>query len=117
MQRPDIFLSCPSCLQETIFINSELDELLCKFCGEKFTYKDMARYLSNGYYGPCPECENGAMAFLKISGDLGDYICTKCGFTSDCNFNIQCTSCENIFWDENGGEHYLCEACHNSIYN
>ena len=118
MQRPGIFLTCPSCLQETIVIDTKFDELCCKFCGAGFSYKDMASYSSEGYFGPCPECSNGALAYLSnISEPGGEYICTKCGFTSPENYNIVCTSCENTFWDENGGEGYLCEVCYDSIYN
>lgn len=115
-ERPGIFLTCPSCLQETIVIDKKLDELSCKFCGAGFTYKDMARFASNGYYGPCPQCSNGALAYLSNGYELGEYICTKCGFISEDNYNMVCSSCGNTFWDENGDENYLCEACHNSIY-
>lgn len=116
MERPCIFLTCPSCLQETIVIDTKFDKLSCKFCGEGFTYKDMAIFASDGYFGPCPECSNGALAYLSKGSELGEYICTKCGFTSEDNYNIVCSSCENTYWDENGDEHYLCEACHDSIY-
>ena len=75
MQRPDIFLTCPACLQETIVIDPNFDELCCKFCGAGFSYKDMASFASDGYSGPCPECENGALAFLSEVGDQGgEYI-------------------------------------------
>lgn len=117
MERPNIFLTCPSCLQETIVINTKFDELSCKFCGAGFSYKDMADFSSDGYSGPCPECMKGALAYLAMSGDSGEYICTKCGFTSAENYNVVCTSCENTYWDENGDENYLCEACHKSIYD
>jgi ribosomal protein S27E len=117
MQRPDIFLTCPSCLQETIVIDTKFDELCCKFCGAEFSYKDMASFASDGYFGPCPECSNGALAYLSQASEFGEYICTKCGFTSEDNYNIVCSSCGNIYWDENGGESYLCETCHDSIYN
>ena len=51
-KRPNsVFLSCPSCLQETIIIHEKYDELFCKFCGAEFSYEDMARYSSNGYGG------------------------------------------------------------------
>ncbi len=116
MERPGIFLTCPSCLQETIVIDTKYDELCCKFCGAEFSYKDMASYASDGYSGPCPACNNGALAYLSHAGDSGEYICTKCDFSSEENYNIVCSSCENTYWDENGGESYLCEACHDSIY-
>lgn len=116
MERPDIFLTCPSCLQETIVIDKKYDELSCKFCGAGFTYKDMASFASNGYSGPCPECRNGALAYLSDVGEHGEYICTKCSFKSEYNYNVVCSSCENTFWDENGGDNYLCETCRNSIY-
>jgi ribosomal protein S27E/ribosomal protein L37E len=111
-----VFLTCPLCLQETIVIHEKYDELFCKFCGAEFSYEDMARYSSNGYGGPCPKCVNGALAFLKYNKDEEEYICTKCGFTSQWNFNFECSSCGNTYWDENGDENYLCEACHESIY-
>lgn len=117
MKRPDIFLTCPSCLQETIVVDKKLDELCCKFCGAEFSYKDMASYASGGYSGPCPACSNGALACLAQTSESGEYICTKCNFTSEENYNVVCSSCENIYWDEDGGgENYLCEACHDSIY-
>jgi len=116
MERPSIFLTCPSCLQETIVIDKKYDELSCKFCGEVFSYKDMASFASDGYFGPCPECSNGALAYLSNVSILGEYICTKCGFTGENNYNVVCDSCGNTFWDENGGINYLCEACHRSIY-
>jgi predicted RNA-binding Zn-ribbon protein involved in translation (DUF1610 family) len=116
MERPDVFLTCPSCLQETIVIDKKCDELLCKFCGAGFSYKDMASFASDGYFGPCPKCSNGALAYLSNVSKLGEYICTKCGFTSENNYNVVCSSCGNTFWDENGDVNYLCEACHGSIY-
>ena len=116
MKRPGVFLSCPACFQETIVIDQILDELVCKFCGAEFTYEDMARYASNGYGGPCPQCDNGALAYLEMSSEAGEFICTKCGFSSERNFNIVCSSCGNTYWDENGGKSYLCQACKDSIY-
>jgi hypothetical protein len=116
MERPGFFLTCLSCLQETIVIDTKLDQLCCKFCGAEFTYKDMASYASNGYCGPCPNCSNGALAYMPQTSEFGEYICTKCDFTSEENYNVVCSSCENIYWDENGGESYLCEACYDSIY-
>ena len=65
MPRSDIFLTCPSCYQETIVIDEKFDEFSCKFCGAIFTYKDMATLASDGFSGPCPECSNGALAHLS----------------------------------------------------
>jgi hypothetical protein len=111
---PDsIFLTCLICLQETIVIDDKYKQLLCKFCGAEFSHEDMANYASDGYGGACPECLDGALAFLK---DSNEYICTKCGFLTQWNCNFQCTSCGNTYWDENGDENYLCEACKKSIY-
>lgn len=70
MQRPKFFLTCPFCLQETIVIDTKIDELCCKFCGAEFSYKDMASYASEGYFGPCPECNNGALAYLVPDREL-----------------------------------------------
>lgn len=116
-KRPDSpFLSCPLCLQETIIIHEKYDELFCKFCGAEFSYQDMAE-CSDGNGGPCPKCDNGALGYLAYNNEEGEFICTKCGFISDYCHNVECSSCGNIYWDENGGENYLCEACHKSIYD
>lgn len=116
-KRPDKnFHSCPSCLQNTIIIKTNFDGLLCKFCGAEFSYNDVANYSEcNG--GPCPECENGWLALVVYNNEKGEFICTKCGFKSDYNYNVQCTSCQNTYWDENGNDAYLCESCYKSIYD
>jgi len=114
LDRPSIFLSCPLCLQETIVINAKYDELLCKFCGGRFSYQDMAECASDGYGGPCPECSNGALAHLLFNSE---YICVKCGFISEENYNFQCISCQNVYWDINGDDEYLCDSCHKSMYD
>ena len=116
-KRPDKnFHSCPSCLQNTIIIDTNFDNLSCKFCGEEFSYSDVASY-SEGNGGPCPECEKGWLAFVVYNDKEGEFICTKCGFKSDHSYNVQCTSCENTYWDENGNDDYLCESCYKSIYD
>jgi hypothetical protein len=116
-KRPDKnFYSCPSCLQNTIIINTNFDELFCKFCGAKFSYNDVANY-SGGNGGSCPECENGRLAFVVYNSEEGEFICTKCGFKSDYSYNVQCTSCQNTYWDENGNDDYLCESCYKSNYD
>lgn len=115
-KRPNsVFLSCPSCLQETIIIHEKYDELFVSFV-EQNSVMRIWQDTHQMVMGACPECDNGALALLKYNKEKEEYICTKCGFASIWNFNFECSSCGNTYWDENGDENYLCEACHESIY-
>lgn len=115
-ERPtkDLIL-CPMCFQNTIIRDNGNNQLLCLFCETEFGFDELADY-TDGVRGPCPECIDGVLA--SIEQDSGDtvFLCTKCGFDSYSNYNVRCESCENVFWDENAGENYICENCLKSMY-
>ncbi|MCX5884426.1 MAG: hypothetical protein NT096_00690 [Proteobacteria bacterium] len=80
------FRTCLSCNQETLV--SRDDTAVCLFCGEEVEFTELADH-SEGPGGPCPECEDCTLAFVLLNNDEGRFVCPKCGFETEHNFNSE----------------------------
>ena len=100
------FTSCPSCWQNSLIINDSM--VACLFCGNQFTFQELAEY-SEDICGRCPDCEIGYLGLILYNNEDGEYICTRCGFTSEYCYNKECGRCGEIYWDEEGSP--MCPNC------
>ncbi len=111
--RPSAFFQrCPFCFQDSLIL--ENGELHCLFCENEFEIEDIA-YNSEGYGGPCPECDDGHLGFVLHNNEEGEFVCVACGFRSDRNYNFECARCGRVFW--NLGDDPLCSDCWAEIMN
>ncbi len=85
----------------------------CLFCGEEVAFEDFAHYHSEGPGGPCPECEDGILAFVLLNNDEGRFVCPKCGFEAEESHNTSCGRCGKEYWDEDGSP--MCDDCWSEI--
>lgn len=102
------FSSCPYCFQDTLIFHND-NRIKCLFCGFKTNVEDLSNY-SDGPGGPCPKCDGGFLGFVVYNNDEGEYICVKCGFKSQFSYNVVCSRCGQIYWDEEG-DSIMCEDC------
>lgn len=100
------FRTCPSCTQETLVARDET--VVCLFCGEELAFADLADR-SEGPAGPCPECEDGVLAFVLLNNEEGRFVCPKCGFETSQSFNTSCGRCGKEYWNEDGSP--ICDDC------
>ena len=107
------FRTCSSCTQETLVSRDET--AACLFCGEEVAFEDLAHYHSEGPAGPCPECEEGILAFVLLNNDEGRFVCPKCGFETEENRNTSCGRCGKEYWNEDGSP--MCDDCWSEIMN
>lgn len=105
---PNEFGICLRCLRDALILEEHSECAICLFCGIESTFQELADN-SEGPGGPCPECEIGVLGFIAYSNEDGEFMCTKCGFSSDYNYNKECLRCENVFWS-NKGESF-CSDC------
>ena len=101
------FRMCSSCTQETLVVNDEV--AACLFCGEEVTFADLAYHHSEGPAGPCPDCEDGVLAFVLLNNEEGRFVCAKCGLETDENHNTECGGCGEVYWNEDGSP--MCDNC------
>ena len=106
------FSFCSNCFQDTLIVND--DAVCCLFCGYETTFEDLS-HTSEGPGGPCPECEQGHLGFILYTNDDGEFICVKCGYTTDYSHNDECTRCGKVFWNETGES--MCDECWEYIAN
>jgi len=100
------FLSCSECLQDTLIIQER--GVLCLFCGFKTTIPELAESFE-GSGGPCPECDGGQLCFILYNNEEGEFVCVKCGFATDHDYNQQCSRCGRVFWNKAGAA--ICPPC------
>jgi primosomal protein N' len=100
------FRMCRECTQETLVLGDE--GVVCLFCGNELDFVDLAEH-SEGSLGPCPECDDGILAFVLLNNDEGRVICPKCGFETEENFNEECGRCGKEFWNKDGDP--MCREC------
>lgn len=74
---PRWFTTCRHCTQETIVLRD--DRAACLFCGQEYSFCELAEF-SEGRGGPCPQCEDGSLAFVLFNNEEGQFICVRCGF-------------------------------------
>lgn len=101
------FRTCPRCEQETLVSKDNM--ALCLFCGEECSFYNLAIEHSEGPGGPCPECEEGTLAFVLLNNEEGRFACARCGFETEHNLNVSCTSCGKEFWSTDGSP--MCHDC------
>lgn len=100
------FRTCQVCSQDTLV--SRDSDALCVFCGESWEFSELAEY-SEGSGGQCPECENGVLGFILLNNEEGRFVCARCGFETERNFNTECMRCGQEFWNEAGSP--VCSDC------
>lgn len=105
------FQTCPGCTQETLVIRGDVVE--CLFCGQEVTFEDLVYHNSEGPGGPCPSCGDGTLAFVTYTNDDGAFVCVKCGFESEENFNVECSRCGNVYWNEDDSP--MCAECWSDV--
>lgn len=105
------FMTCPSCAQETLVSRDE--EAVCLFCGVGCSFEDLATQHSEGPGGPCPECEEGMLAFVLLNNDEGRFVCVRCGFETEQDLNSSCPSCGEYFWNDGG--YPMCDNCRSHL--
>ena len=101
------FRTCYSCTQETMVSRDE--NAACLFCGNEVGFEIIADYNSEGSAGPCPDCDDGVLAFVLLNNDEGRFVCPKCGFETGENFNTSCVRCGKEFWTVD--ESPTCDDC------
>jgi hypothetical protein len=105
------FRTCPNCTQDTLIFSA--NHAICLFCGSEVAFTDLAEYHSEGTSGPCPECNDGVLAFVLLNNEQGRFVCPICGFETDENRNTFCCRCGKQYWNNNDSS--ICDDCWSEI--